>query len=191
MALPGGSTLIVQTDRKAPLVSIRTLFDAGQRREPAGKEGLARLFTSTWDRGTSLRSAAEIERDLDRLGASLHAASDRDSVQLVARFLKGTFAEGLDLYFEILMEPSFPEMDVEREQGDQLRDLEILKESRFQYTFQHFLQRFYGQHPYNHLAIGVHDSLAAIQRDDLLAFHQAILQSTTHRVRRGGRHCRR
>lgn len=172
--LPGGSTLIVQTDRKAPLVSIRTAFDAGQRLEPAGKEGLARLFSSTWDRGTSLRSAAEIERELDRLGATLHAASDRDAVQLAARFLKGTFAEGLDLYFEILTEPSFPEMDVERERSDQLRDLDILKENRFQYAFQHFLQTFYGLHPYNHLAIGRPHGLAAVDREDLLAFHQAM-----------------
>ena len=38
--LPGGSKLIVQTDRKAPLVSIRTVIDGGQRAEPQGKEGL-------------------------------------------------------------------------------------------------------------------------------------------------------
>ena len=37
--LPGGSKLIVQTDRKAPLVSIRTVIDGGQRAEPQGKEG--------------------------------------------------------------------------------------------------------------------------------------------------------
>jgi zinc protease len=85
--LPGGSKLIVQTDRKAPLVSIRTVIDGGQRVEPQGKEGLVRLLTSVWDMGTSLRSAAEIERDLDRLGASLNASSDRDSIQLGARFL--------------------------------------------------------------------------------------------------------
>ena len=84
--LPGGSKLIVQTDRKAPLVSIRTVIDGGQRAEPQGKEGLVRLLTSVWDMGTSLRSAAEIERDLDRLGASLNASSDRDSYSLAPAF---------------------------------------------------------------------------------------------------------
>jgi len=135
-----------------------------------------RLLTSVWDMGTSLRSAAEIERALDRLGASLNASSDRDSFQLGARFLKETFAAGLELYFEILAEPTFPEAEVERERADQLRDLETLKENRFQFAFQHFLQTFYGAHPYNHLALGLRDSLASVTRADLLAFHNMLLR---------------
>ena len=174
--LPGGSKLIVQTDRKAPLVSIRTVLDGGQRAEPQGKEGLVRLLTSVWDMGTSLRSAGEIERDLDRLGASLNASSDRDSLQLGARFLKQTFAAGLELYFEILSEPTFPDAEVERERADQLRDLETLKENRFQFAFQHFLQTFYGAHPYNHLSLGRRDGLASVTRADLVAFHQLLLR---------------
>jgi zinc protease len=174
--LPGGSKLIVQTDRKAPLVSIRTVLDGGQRAEPQGKEGLVRLLTSVWDMGTSLHSAAEIERDLDRLGASLHATSDRDSLQLGVRFLKETFAAGLELYFEILSEPTFPDTEVERERADQLRDLETLKENRFQFAFQHFLQTFYGAHPYNHLSLGLRDNLASVTRADLVAFHNLLLR---------------
>ncbi len=174
--LPGGSTLIVQTDRKAPLVSIRTVFDGGQRVVPPGKEGMARLLSSAWELGTSLRSAAEIERDLDRLGATLNVSSDRDAVQVGARFLKETFAEGLDLYFEILAEPAFPDADLERERSDQLRELDTLKENRFQFTFQRFLKEFYGQHPYNHLALGRRASLLTVTREDLCAFHRALLR---------------
>jgi zinc protease len=174
--LPGGSKLIVQTDRKAPLVSIRAVIDGGQRAEPQGQEGLVRLLTSVWDMGTSLRSAAEIERELDRLGASLHASSDRDSLQLGARFLNGTFAAGLELFFEIFAEPAFPEAEVERERADQLRDLGTLKENRFQFAFQHFLRTFYEAHPYNHLALGWRESLASVTRADLLAFHHMLLR---------------
>jgi zinc protease len=176
MALPDGGTWIVQTDRKAPLVAIRTLFAGGQRAEPQGKEGLVRLLTSVWDRGTTLRSAAEIERELDRLGAALQASSDRDSLQLGARFLKETFAEGLDLYFEILTEPTFPEADVVREQVDQLRDIDTLKEQRFQFAMQHFLEAFYGAHPYNHLAIGTRAGLTAVTRDDLMTLHERLVR---------------
>jgi zinc protease len=176
LALPGGSKLMVQTDRKAPLVSIRTVCNGGQRLEPRGKEGLARLLTAVWDRGTVLRSAAEIERDLDRLGAVLSAASDRDTVQLGARFLKETFAEGLSLYFDLLAEPTFPDLEVGRERADQLRELDSLKENRFNFAFQHFLQAFYGVHPYNHLALGLRDSVAGVTRDDVIALHQALVQ---------------
>jgi zinc protease len=176
VSLPGGSTLIVQTDRKAPLVTIRTLLAGGQRSAPQGKEGIVRLLSATWDRGTSMRSASEIERELDRLGATLGASSDRDSVQLAARFLRDTFADGLELYLELLTEPSFPDVEVAREQADQLRDLDTLKENRFQYAMQQFLRKFYGSHPYNHLSIGTPEGLSTVSRDDLAAFHQSLLR---------------
>ena len=173
---PGGGTLVVQTDRKAPLVSIRTLLPGGQRVAPQGKEGMVRLLSSTWDRGTGMRSASEIERELDRLGATLGASNDRDSVQIAGRFLRDTFADGLELYLELLNEPCFPDAEVAREQADQLRDLETLKENRFQYAMQQFLRRFYGAHPYNHLSIGTPEGLSTVSRDDLVAFHQGQLR---------------
>lgn len=176
LQLPGGSRLVVQTDRKTPLVSLRVLCDGGQRAEPAGKEGLARFLTSVWDRGTVVRGAGEIEREIDRLGAVLSAASDRDTVQLGARFLKETFVDGLDLFFDILTAPSFAEQEVMRERADQLRELDSLKEHRFNFAFQHFLQTFYGTHPYNHLALGLTAGLASVSQDDLLTFHRASLQ---------------
>jgi zinc protease len=176
LQLPGGSRLVVQTDRKTPLVSVRVLCDGGQRAEQAGKEGLARLLTSVWDRGTVVRGAGEIEREIDRLGAVLSASSDLDTVQLGARFLKETFADGLDLFFDILTAPSFAEQEVMREQADQLRDLDSLKEHRSNFAFQHFLQTFYGSHPYNHLALGLPAGLASVGREELLAFHRALLQ---------------
>ena len=176
VSLPGGSTLIVQTDRKAPLVTIRTLLAGGQRSAPQGKEGISRLLSATWDRGTSMRSASEIERELDRLGATLGASNDRDSVQIAGRFLRDTFADGLELYLELLTEPSFPDVEVAREQTDQLRELDTLKENRFQYAMQQFLRAFYGSHPYNHLSIGTPEGLSTVSRDDLAAFHQSLLR---------------
>lgn len=179
VSLPGGSTLIVQTDRKAPLVTIRTLLAGGQRVAPQGKEGMVRLLSSTWDRGTSMRSASEIERELDRLGATLGASIDRDSVQIAGRFLRDTFADGLEVYLELLTEPSFPDVEVAREQADQLRELDTIKENRFQYAMQQFLRAFYGSHPYNHLSIGTPEGLSTVSRDDLAAFHQSLLRPST------------
>lgn len=169
--------LIVQTDRKAPLVSVRVMLDGGQRVEPVDKAGLVRLLTTVWDRGTETRSASEIEHDIDRLGATFGAIGDRDSLQMSARFLKETFVDGMELFFDVLTYPTFPEHEVAREQADQLRELETLKENRFAYAFQQFLSLLYSQHPYSHLSIGRRADLETVSRDDLIAFHQALLQS--------------
>jgi zinc protease len=106
----------------------------------------------------------------------LSTMSDRDTVQIGARFLKHTFAEGLGIFFDILTEPTFPDKEVNRERADQLRELDSLKEHRFNFAFHHFLQTFYGPHPYNRLALGLYDSLASVTREDLLAWHHTVLQ---------------
>ncbi|ETW96755.1 MAG: hypothetical protein ETSY1_25340, partial [Candidatus Entotheonella factor] len=175
--LSGNRKLIVQTDRKAPLVSVRAMLDGGQRVEPVDKAGLVRLLTTVWDRGTETRSASDIEHDIDRLGATFGAIGDRDSLQMSARFLKETFADGMELFFDVLTHPTFPEHEVTREQADQLRELDALKENRFAYAFQQFLATMYGQHPYSHLSLGRRADLETVSRDDLMAFHQALLQS--------------
>ncbi len=169
--------LIVQTDRKAPLVSVRAMLDGGQRVEPVDKAGLVRLLTTVWDRGTETRSASDIEHDIDRLGATFGALGDRDSLQMSARFLKETFADGMELFFDVLTYPTFPEHEVGRELTDQLRELDALKENRFAYAFQQFLSTLYGQHPYSHLSIGRREHLETVTRDDLTAFHQSLLQA--------------
>ena len=177
VTLPGNRTLVVQTDRKAPLVSIRAALDGGQRAEPAGKEGIAHLLATVWDRGTDRRSAAEIEHEIDRLGAAFGASSDRDALQLSARYLKDTVADGLELFFDVLTHPAFPDAEVARERADQLRELDTLKENRSAYAFQQFLAALYGTHPYRHLSIGQRASLATVTRSDLLALHGALLRS--------------
>ncbi|PON14438.1 hypothetical protein C2W62_29065 [Candidatus Entotheonella serta] len=175
--LSGNRKLVVQTDRKAPLVSVRAMLDGGQRVEPVDKAGLVRLLTTVWDRGTETRGASDIEHDIDRLGATFGALGDRDSLQMSARFLKETFADGMELFFDVLTYPTFPEHEVMCEQADQLRELDALKENRFAYAFQHFLASLYGQHPYSHLSIGRRDDLETVSRDHLVAFHQSLLQS--------------
>lgn len=173
--LPGGITLLVQTDHKAPLVGIRASMPGGQRAEAAGQEGLARLMSSVWDRGTALRSAAEIERALDRMGGVLSAGSGRDSVSLFGRFLTQDLHAGFELFFDVLAGASFPEDEVRRERDDQVREIDALVESRVQFALDGFYAEFYGAHPYNHLAVGKRASVAALGREDLARFHRRHL----------------
>ncbi len=170
--LPGGITLLVQTDHKAPLVGIRASMPGGQRAEAAGQEGLAQLMGSVWARGTALRSAAEIERALDRMGGVLSAGSGRDAVSLFGRFLTHDVHAGFELFFDVLAGASFPEEEVRREREDQVREIDALAENRVQFALDGFYGEFYGQHPYNHLSVGKRASVAALAREDLVQFHK-------------------
>lgn len=175
--LASGAKLVVQVDAKAPLVAVRATIDGGLRAEPKGADGLAELMAAVWDQGTELYSAAEIDRTLDRLGGSLAAHVGRDEVELGGRFLRDHFAAGLELFLDVLLNPTFPAKELEIAREDQLSEIDALKESKFRYLFQAFLAKFYGpDHAYGHLALGRREAVATATRDDLIALHRALLQ---------------
>lgn len=173
---PGGPTLVVQQDRKAPLVTVRVTMTGGQLFEPRGKEGIASLTARLLNRGTVQRSASELEDDLDRIGAVYGVSSDRDAFTISMRVPKEHFLEGWHLFLDLLLHPTFPESELERERQDQLRALKALPEQKFTYAFGEFLKHFYAQHPYDHLPIGTEEGVRAITREDIISFYERHLE---------------
>ena len=175
--LPGGIRLVVQQDLAAPVVSVNAAFGAGIWVEPADKGGSARLLASLWNQGTSLRSASQIERELDAIGGSVGASSSQDMISVSGRFLLEKIEPGFDLFFDILNDPIFPEQELDIERQDQIREIESLRENKFRFTAQHFQENFYRNHPYGKPALGTVASVRRVQRDDLQKLHGDILEN--------------
>ncbi len=74
--LPNGARLIVSEQHALPLVVVQMLIDAGARRDPGGKEGLAGLTADLLTEGTKTRSASQISEATDFIGASLGSSAD-------------------------------------------------------------------------------------------------------------------
>ena len=83
--LANGMVLLVSAEHSLPLVTIELLIDAGSRRDPAGKEGLANLTAEGLLLGTKKHPEAEINEKLDTMGASLQTSVGRDYTSLNLR----------------------------------------------------------------------------------------------------------
>ncbi len=66
--LPNGLTVIVHTDRKAPIVAISVWYHIGSRDEPAGKTGFAHLFEHLMFGGSE--NVPEFDKLMDDIGQS-------------------------------------------------------------------------------------------------------------------------
>lgn len=173
--LPGGIRLIVQHDRTAAVVAVNTSLGAGIWLEPKDKTGIGRLMSSLWPQGTSMRTASQIERELDMIGGSISASAGADAYSLSSRFLREHLTAGLALYFDVFFNPIFPEQELEIERADQIREIEALRENKFRYTAMEFAKHFYGEHPYSRPTLGEVASVKKISRKDLQELHQKII----------------
>jgi zinc protease len=114
---------VVVPVRKLPLVTVAFLVDAGATSEPGGKDGVARLVARSLLEGTRTRSGDAFTERLESLGASLEADIDWDSSLLSMTTLSMHFAEAMALLAEVILEPAFPERELERLKAERLAEI--------------------------------------------------------------------
>ena len=171
--LPNGAALLVSEQHAVPLVVVQILVDAGSRRDPPGKEGLAALTSDLLTEGTKRRTATQISEAADFIGASLDTDADTDYATLSLVVLSKDLDTGLDLLTDILLHPTFPDTEVARRREAALATMKAQEDEPGNVAHRAFLRTLFGEAPYGHPAIGTPEGVRRLQRSDVLAFYGA------------------
>jgi zinc protease len=157
-------------DHSLPFVTLQLLIDSGSRRDPSGQEGLAYLTAKGLLLGTANRTVTRINEELDFIGASLNASSGRDYATVSLRVLKKDLDKGLDLFFETITQPAFPEEEIRREIEKTLAIIQSAEDQPGEVAEKEFQKALYLQSPYAHPVEGTKESLPRLKQDALLHF---------------------
>jgi predicted Zn-dependent peptidase len=115
LVLPNQLVVLVSEEPSLPVVTLHMLVDAGSWRDPRGEEGIAYLTAQGLLLGTSKHPVAALQEELDFMGASLNVSVQRDYSTLTLQILHKDLAKGVELFLEILTQPTFPEAEVRKE----------------------------------------------------------------------------
>ena len=169
--LPNGLTLILNERRGLPIVAAQLVFKTGSDANPPDKPGLANFTAAMLDEGTATRNALQIADELARLGGSLGTGSSMDSTTINIRSLTTNFPALMDLMADVVLRPSFPADEVERQRANRVAQLIQQRDNPQAVAAQVTSVALYGtQHPYGFSEIGTEASVKAMSRDDMLAF---------------------
>ena len=175
-ALTNGADLIVSEKHDLPLVSFSITFLGGSNQfEPAGKQGVASMTAALLSEGTKTRDAEALSNALQLLGTSVSAnvGGESGSISFVSTTTK--FPATLDLLVDMLLNPVFPAPGLERLRGQRLVALTQARAQSGAIANRVFPRVVYGDaHPYGKVV--TEQSIKAITRDDLAAFHQTYYQ---------------
>ena len=171
----GNGLKVVLAERHAvPVVELSLVVDAGFAADQFATPGTANLALAMLDEGTATRSALEISDELLRLGANLGAGSNLDTSFVGMSALKENLDASLDLYADVILNPSFPEQDFARLQQLQVVGIAQEKVRPRTLALRLFPRILYGDgHAYSLPFTGSGDeaSVAALTPENLAAFH--------------------
>ena len=171
--LANGLQVIAVSHHEQPAITVRLLVRAGGAQDPADKPGVAALAAALLDQGTTTRSAEQIAHTIDSIGGAIGAGSSTDMTSITAVVMKDSFDLALDLVSDVARNPAFDPREVELQRKQMLSGLTVSYDDPEYLADAVFGRLVYGLHPYGRPDAGTPDSIAAIRRDDLVAFHKA------------------
>ena len=166
--LPGGPTLLVQSSKKIPVVSLGAFYAGGRWDERPEQNGWTQLCLSA-------ASGSGLARRLGALGCSLYPLVTRDYFGLALSCLPEDLKMAGKLFFGLLRRPALEEEAVRREAHAQAVASRAWERSE-QRCLDLLLQALWGDHPYGRPALGSAAQLQGHRPGALAAWYRGILR---------------
>ncbi len=172
--LANGMKLVLAERHEIPLVNFRLMIDSGYAADQFAAPGAAALVATLLDQGTRTRNALEISEQLAQLGANVGTSASLDSIRAGLSTLKSNLDPALEIYADVVLNPSFPQADFAREQKQQLAAIEREKTEPNAMAMRVLPTLLYGKdHAYAEpwTGSGTPATVAKLTRDDMVKFH--------------------
>lgn len=171
--LSNGLNVWFVKQNELPIVSMNMVLNSGGVADPADRAGLASFTASLLNDGTKTRSAVEIANQLQAIGANLNTGSGWDSANVTLQTLTKNIDPALELYADIIVNPVFPEDELETLRKRTLVSLIQRKDNPNAIANVVYNALLYGtDHPYGKSLGGDEASVSALKRSELQAFYE-------------------
>ncbi len=156
-----------------PIVDIQVDFAAGAARD-GSKPGLALLSANLLSEGAGNLTVDDIAAKFDDVGAIYNAQISKDRAMISLRSLNDPklLNPVVEVFATVLSNPNFPDANIENLRNETLVGLQYNLQKPNAVAAQAYFKAIYADHPYAHIAMGTPESVAAITKAQLVAFHQ-------------------
>jgi zinc protease len=173
IVLKNGLTVLLMEKQGVPIVSFAALVKSGSAADPVGQEGLAAQTAELLRKGSKKRSAQQFAADLDFIGGSFESGASPDFTTISAEFLTKDLNKGLDLFADALLQPTFPQEEVDKSLAQSLDGVKGSKDDPRQVLPIYYYAYLYGARGYGRPEDGDENSLKKINRDSITKFYAA------------------
>ncbi|MCK4401414.1 insulinase family protein [bacterium] len=169
-----GMTVIAIEKHTTPIISVCALFKGGIRYENNGNNGICNLMQRVMQKGTKNRNAFQIAEEFEATGGDLAGFSGDNSFGFSMDILKENFANGLDIFTDVIIDPTFLQDQIKKERSIVLAGIKARRDEIISLGMDIMRQTVYKKHPYKFQNLGTEKTLLNISRSSLTSFHKTM-----------------
>ncbi|HUA67368.1 MAG TPA: pitrilysin family protein, partial [Candidatus Saccharimonadales bacterium] len=173
--LANGLRLLVKEDHRLPFIEFRAAFKGGVLAETAENNGITQLLAKTLLKGTNRRTATQIATEIESVGGGIDSYSGNNSFGVNAEVMSSDFSIGLDLVADVLLNPTFPAAELEREREVQIAGIYAQKDDLLKSASLAMRRSLFGNGGYGLDLLGSEATVQKLRPEDLKSFHQRLV----------------
>ena len=164
-------TLVGTEFDETPVASFNITFEGGPRLDADDAVGATALLANLMEEGSALRTAAEIEQALGKLGAGYGMSVGDDGLSVSGTTLARNLPEVVAIMSEIISTPRFTDDALARARDGQLSSIRNAQANPNAVAAQIFDALLYADHPDGRPTLGTTESVQALTMDALKNRH--------------------
>jgi len=170
---PEGAKVFFAQTKGLPMLDIQLNFDAAASRD-GDQFGLASLTSALLGTATKYHNEEQIINAFESAGAQFSNSSLKDMSIVSLRTLtrQPILNKSLDIFTEVIAQPSFKQAYLTREKRQTLRAIEAAKQAPASVASLAFDKAVFADHPYAHAKIGTQETISQISLKDIKRHYQ-------------------
>jgi len=165
---PSGSRLFVEESHALPIFQFNLTLRSGSVFDPQGKEGLTRLCARMVRMGTRRLLPEAVEDVIDGMGAHLSIGVGPGDCHFSGVVVQRNLEPFLALLAQLLSSPAFRAADLGHLKRETIASIEAALDDDSTIAGRHFRRLALADHPYGRATAGTRESVAAIERRDIV-----------------------
>ena len=170
--LPNGLQVIAECNPHALSTAIGFFVRAGSRDETPQLAGVSHFLEHMAFKGTADRSADDMNRLFDEIGAKYNAYTTEEHTVFYAAVLPEYLSEAVDLLADLLR-PTLRTEDFEVEKKVILEEIGMYADSPMWSAYERAMRLFFMDHPLGNSVLGTRQSIEALSPEAMRAHHQS------------------
>jgi zinc protease len=170
--LANGMVIFLMEDHELPLIRGTVTIRGGERDVAPDKTGLGGIYGQSWRTGgTKTKTGDQLDEFLEARAARVETAADEDSTAITIDVLKGDFDAVFPIFLDVLRNPEFRQEKIDLAKTAANTAISRRNDDPKGLADREIVKLGYGpDSPYARQE--EYATIAAITRDDLIAFHK-------------------